>query len=122
MSIYQEEIFGPVLCVVRVETYEQATDLISKNPYANGAAIFTADGGAARRFEREVDAGMVGINVAIPVPMAYYSFGGWKQSLFGDTHVHGPEGVHFYTRGKVVTSQWADPAERGPNLGFPTNQ
>ncbi len=121
MSIYREEIFGPVLCVVRVDTYDEATELISNNIYANGAAIFTADGGAARRFEREVDAGMVGINVAIPVPMAYYSFGGWKQSLFGDTHVHGLEGVHFYTRGKVVTSQWADPATRGPNLGFPTN-
>jgi malonate-semialdehyde dehydrogenase (acetylating)/methylmalonate-semialdehyde dehydrogenase len=120
MSIYRDEIFGPVLAVVRVDTYEEAARLLSENPYANGVAIFTRDGGAARRFEREVDAGMVGINVPIPVPMAYYSFGGWKQSLFGDTHVHGPEGVHFYTRGKVVTSRWADPETRGPDLGFPT--
>ena len=125
MSIYRDEIFGPVLMVVRVDTYDEAARLLSENPYANGVAIFTRDGGAARRFEREVDAGMVGVNVAIPVPMAYYSFGGWKQSLFGDTHVHGPEGVHFYTRGKVVTSRWADPATSsrkpgGPDLGFPT--
>ncbi len=119
MSIYTDEIFGPVLCVVRVDTYEQAARLVSENPYANGAAIFTRDGGAARRFAHEVDAGMVGINVPIPVPMAYYSFGGWKQSLFGDTHVHGPEGVHFYTRAKVVTTRWGDPAQRGPDLGFP---
>jgi len=126
MSIYRDEIFGPVLMVVRVGTYDEATRLLSENPYANGVAIFTRDGGAARRFEREVDAGMVGVNVAIPVPMAYYSFGGWKQSLFGDTHVHGPEGVHFYSRGKVVTSRWSDPATAslkpgGPDLGFPTN-
>ncbi len=125
MALYRDEIFGPVLCVVRVETYEEAVRLISDNPYGNGVALFTRDGGAARRFEREVDAGMVGINVPIPVPMAYYSFGGWKQSLFGDTHVHGPEGVHFYTRGKVVTSRWADPAAdpvgHGVDLGFPTN-
>ena len=95
--------------------------LVSDNPYGNGVAIFTRDGGAARRFEHEVDAGMVGVNVPIPVPMAYYSFGGWKQSLFGDTHVHGPEGVHFYTRGKVVTTRWSDPVDRGPDLGFPTS-
>ncbi len=120
MDIYRDEIFGPVLTVVRVPTYDDAARLLSDNPYANGAAIFTRDGGAARRFEREVDAGMVGVNVPIPVPMAYYSFGGWKQSLFGDTHVHGTEGVHFYTRGKVVTSRWPDPATRGPDLGFPT--
>ncbi len=123
MALYRDEIFGPVLSVVRVDTYDEAVRLVSENPYGNGVAIFTRDGGAARRFEREVDAGMVGINVPIPVPMAYYSFGGWKQSLFGDTHVHGPEGVHFYTRGKVVTSRWADPASdpdgRGPDLGFP---
>jgi malonate-semialdehyde dehydrogenase (acetylating)/methylmalonate-semialdehyde dehydrogenase len=119
MSIYTDEIFGPVLSVVRVETYDEAARLVSENPYANGAAIFTRDGGAARRFEHEVDAGMVGINVPIPVPMAYYSFGGWKQSLFGDTHVHGPEGVHFATRSKVVTTRWGDPAQRGPDLGFP---
>jgi malonate-semialdehyde dehydrogenase (acetylating)/methylmalonate-semialdehyde dehydrogenase len=121
MSIYRDEIFGPVLVVVRVDTYDDAAQLLAANPYANGVAIFTRDGGAARRFEHEVDAGMVGVNVPIPVPMAYYSFGGWKQSLFGDTHVHGPEGVHFYTRGKVVTSRWADPSSRGPDLGFPTS-
>ncbi len=120
MSIYRDEIFGPVLSIVRVDTYDEAARLLSDNPYANGVAIFTRDGGAARRFEREVDAGMVGVNVPIPVPMAYYSFGGWKQSLFGDTHVHGQEGVRFYTRAKVVTSRWADPATRGPDLGFPT--
>src|SRR4051812_31729852 len=120
MALYRDEIFGPVLSVVRVETYDEAVRLISENPYGNGVAIFTRDGGAARRFEHEVDAGMVGVNVPIPVPMAYYSFGGWKQSLFGDTHVHGTEGVHFYTRGKVVTTRWSDPVERGPDLGFPT--
>ncbi len=119
MAIYREEIFGPVLCVVRVDTYDDAAALVSGNPYANGAAIFTRDGSAARRFQHEVDAGMVGVNVPIPVPMAYYSFGGWKQSLFGDTHVHGPEGVHFNTRAKVVTTRWGDPATRGPDLGFP---
>jgi malonate-semialdehyde dehydrogenase (acetylating)/methylmalonate-semialdehyde dehydrogenase len=119
MTIYTDEIFGPVLSVVRVDTYDEAAALISANPYANGAAIFTRDGSAARRFQREVDAGMVGVNVPIPVPMAYYSFGGWKQSLFGDTHVHGPEGVHFNTRAKVVTTRWGDPATRGPDLGFP---
>jgi malonate-semialdehyde dehydrogenase (acetylating)/methylmalonate-semialdehyde dehydrogenase len=119
MSVYTDEIFGPVLCVVRVETYDEAAALISANPYANGAAIFTRDGSAARRFQLEVDAGMVGVNVPIPVPMAYYSFGGWKQSLFGDTHVHGPDGVHFNTRTKVVTTRWGDPAARGPDLGFP---
>ena len=122
MSVYTDEIFGPVLCVVRVDTYEQATSLVAENPYGNGAAIFTRDGGAARRFANEVDAGMVGINVPIPVPVAYYSFGGWGQSLFGDTHMHGTEGVHFYTRAKVVTTRWADPSTRGPDLGFPTNQ
>jgi malonate-semialdehyde dehydrogenase (acetylating)/methylmalonate-semialdehyde dehydrogenase len=120
MALYRDEIFGPVLSVVRVDTYDDAVRLVSENPYGNGVAIFTRDGGAARRFEHEVDAGMVGINVPIPVPMAYYSFGGWKQSLFGDTHVHGTEGVHFYTRGKVVTTRWSDPVLRGPDLGFPT--
>jgi malonate-semialdehyde dehydrogenase (acetylating)/methylmalonate-semialdehyde dehydrogenase len=120
MALYRDEIFGPVLSVVRVETYDDAVHLVSENPYGNGVAIFTRDGGAARRFEHEVDAGMVGVNVPIPVPMAYYSFGGWKQSLFGDTHVHGTEGVHFYTRGKVVTTRWSDPVDRGPDLGFPT--
>ena len=119
MTLYQDEIFGPVLVVVRVETYEDALKLVNENRYANGVAIFTNDGGAARRFQNEVQVGMVGINVPIPVPMAYYSFGGWKQSLFGDSHVHGREGVHFYTRGKVITSRWPDPQHRGVNLGFP---
>ncbi|MCU1430820.1 MAG: methylmalonate-semialdehyde dehydrogenase (acylating) [Actinomycetia bacterium] len=122
MTIYREEIFGPVLCVVRASSYEEAVRLVNENPYGNGVALFTRDGGAARRFEREIEAGMVGINVPIPVPMAYYSFGGWGQSLFGDTHMHGAEGVHFYTRGKVVTARWSDPATRGPDLGFPTNR
>jgi len=119
MSIYKDEIFGPVLSVVRADSYEEAMNLISSGPYANGVAIFTNDGGAARRFQNEVPVGMVGINVPIPVPMAYYSFGGWKQSLFGDAHVHGKEGVHFYTRGKVVTARWPDPSHGGVNLGFP---
>ena len=125
MSIYTDEIFGPVLSVVRVSSYAEAVDLINRNPYGNGTAIFTADGGAARRFQREVEVGMVGINVPIPVPMAYYSFGGWKASLFGDTHAHGVEGVHFFTRGKVVTSRWDDPAVKptgGLELAFPQNK
>ncbi|MCZ0915043.1 CoA-acylating methylmalonate-semialdehyde dehydrogenase [Gordonia amicalis] len=121
MSVYTDEIFGPVLSVVRVETYDEALDLINGNPYGNGTAIFTNDGGAARRFQNEVEVGMVGINVPIPVPTAYYSFGGWKSSLFGDTHAHGTEGVHFFTRGKVVTTRWQDPSQRGINLGFPEN-
>jgi malonate-semialdehyde dehydrogenase (acetylating)/methylmalonate-semialdehyde dehydrogenase len=119
MTIYKDEIFGPVLSVVRAETYVEAMTMINENPWANGVAIFTNDGGAARRFQNEVQVGMVGINVPIPVPMAYYSFGGWKSSLFGDSHVHGREGVHFYTRGKVVTSRWPEPHHRGVNLGFP---
>jgi len=119
MSIYTDEIFGPVLSVVRAESYEEALSLVNASPYANGVAIFTNDGGAARRFQNEVEVGMVGINVPIPVPAAYYSFGGWKSSLFGDSHIYGREGVHFYTRGKVVTSRWPDPAHRGVNLGFP---
>ncbi len=122
MSIYREEIFGPVLSVVRAHTYDDAIGLVNANPYGNGVALFTRDGGAARRFQYEVEAGMVGINIPIPVPMAYYSFGGWGDSLFGDTHVHGADGVHFYTRGKVVTSRFGDPASRGPDLGFPTNR
>ncbi|WP_442542509.1 CoA-acylating methylmalonate-semialdehyde dehydrogenase [Arthrobacter sp. KN11-1C] len=121
MSVYTDEIFGPVLSVVRVESYDQALELINANPYGNGTAIFTNDGGAARRFENEVEVGMVGINVPVPVPMAYYSFGGWKNSLFGDTHAHGTEGVGFFTRGKVVTSRWLDPSHGGINLGFPQN-
>lgn len=121
MSVYTDEIFGPVLSVVRVDTYDEALELINANPYGNGTAIFTNDGGAARRFQNEVEVGMVGINVPIPVPTAYYSFGGWKSSLFGDTHAHGTEGVHFFTRGKVVTSRWLDPSHGGINLGFPQN-
>jgi malonate-semialdehyde dehydrogenase (acetylating) / methylmalonate-semialdehyde dehydrogenase len=121
MSVYTDEIFGPVLVVVRVPSYEAALELVNTNPYGNGTAIFTNDGGAARRFQFDVEVGMVGVNVAIPVPMAYYSFGGWKNSLFGDTHAHGTEGVHFFTRGKVVTSRWLDPSHGGINLGFPQN-
>ncbi len=120
MSIYTDEIFGPVLSVLRVEDYEQALHLVNSNRYGNGVALFTNDGLAARRFQREVEVGMVGINVPIPTPMAYYSFGGWKQSLFGDSHVHGEHGVHFYTRTKAVTVRWPEPgAERAINLGFP---
>ena len=121
MSIYKEEIFGPVLSVIRVKSYDEALDLVNKHEYGNGTAIFTNDGGAARRYQNEVEVGMVGINVPIPVPMAYYSFGGWKNSLFGDSHAHGTEGVHFFTRGKVVTSRWLDPSHGGINLGFPQN-
>jgi malonate-semialdehyde dehydrogenase (acetylating)/methylmalonate-semialdehyde dehydrogenase len=121
MAIYKEEIFGPVLSVVRVHSYDEGLRLINDHPYGNGTAIFTNDGGAARRFQNEVEVGMIGINVPIPVPMAYYSFGGWKSSLFGDTHAHGTEGVHFFTRGKVVTSRWLDPSHGGINLGFPQN-
>jgi malonate-semialdehyde dehydrogenase (acetylating)/methylmalonate-semialdehyde dehydrogenase len=120
MSIYRDEIFGPVLSIVRVATYDEAVAMVNANPFANGVAIFTNDGGAARTFESEIQVGMVGINVPIPVPMAYYSFGGWKNSLFGDVHVHGQEGVRFYTRAKVVTARWPEPHLRGKNLGFPT--
>jgi malonate-semialdehyde dehydrogenase (acetylating) / methylmalonate-semialdehyde dehydrogenase len=119
MSVYRDEIFGPVLSVLRVDTYDDAIALVNGNPYGNGTAVFTTDGGAARRFQHEIEVGMVGINVPIPVPMAYYSFGGWKDSLFGDSHVHGVEGVQFYTRGKVVTSRWKDTS--GLRLQFPTN-
>jgi malonate-semialdehyde dehydrogenase (acetylating) / methylmalonate-semialdehyde dehydrogenase len=122
MRCYTDEIFGPVLSVVRAGSYAEALEVINSNPYGNGTAIFTNDGGAARRFTHEVEVGMVGVNVPIPVPMAFYSFGGWKASLFGDTHVHGTEGVHFYTRGKAVTSRWLDPRHGGVNLGFPVNQ
>ena len=121
MSIYKDEIFGPVLSIIRVNTYDEALNLVNSHQYGNGTAIFTNDGGAARRFQNEVEVGMVGINVPIPVPMAYYSFGGWKNSLFGDSHAHGTEGVHFFTRGKVVTSRWLDPSHGGINLGFPQN-
>ena len=121
MACYTDEIFGPVLSVVRAPGYDDAVRLVGENPYGNGTAIFTNDGGAARRFVFDVEAGMVGVNVPIPVPMAYYSFGGWKASLFGDTHVYGTEGVHFYTRGKAVTSRWLDPSHGGVSLGFPVN-
>ena len=121
MSCYADEIFGPVLSVVRAPSYDAALAVVNENQYGNGTAIFTNDGGAARRFTSEAEIGMIGINVPIPVPMAFYSFGGWKASLFGDTHVHGTEGVHFYTRGKAVTSRWLDPSHGGVNLGFPVN-
>jgi malonate-semialdehyde dehydrogenase (acetylating) / methylmalonate-semialdehyde dehydrogenase len=119
MDAYKDEIFGPVLGVTRVDTYDEALRMVNENPYGNGTAIFTRDGGVARQFQFDVQAGMVGINVPIPVPVAYYSFGGWKASLFGDTHIYGPEGINFYTRGKVVTSRWPDPATSKVDLGFP---
>ncbi|WP_420432232.1 CoA-acylating methylmalonate-semialdehyde dehydrogenase [Candidatus Poriferisocius sp.] len=122
MDAYKDEIFGPVLSVVRCDTYGEAVQLIADNPWGNGAAIFTRDGGAARQFQTDVDAGMVGINVPIPVPVGYHSFGGWKDSLFGDTTMYGPEGIRFYTRPKVVTSRWPDPATSSVDLGFPTNE
>jgi malonate-semialdehyde dehydrogenase (acetylating)/methylmalonate-semialdehyde dehydrogenase len=122
MQLYQDEIFGPVLALMRVNTYEEGLALINSNPYGNGTAIFTRDGGVARRFQFEVEAGMVGINVPIPVPVAAYSFGGWKSSLFGDLHMYGPDGVKFYTRNKVVTSRWPDPATSSVNLGFPVHK
>jgi malonate-semialdehyde dehydrogenase (acetylating)/methylmalonate-semialdehyde dehydrogenase len=117
--LYTDEIFGPVLSVVRVDTYDEALKLVNDNPYGNGTAIFTRDGGAARRFQYDAVCGMVGVNVPIPVPVAYYSFGGWKASLFGDLHMYGPEGLQFYTRTKVVTSRWPDPATSEVDLGFP---
>ncbi len=119
MDCYRDEIFGPVLSVVRVSGYQDGIDTINANPYANGTAIFTRDGGAARQFQFDVQVGMVGVNVPVPVPVSYYSFGGWKASLFGDTHMYGPEGVNFYTRAKVVTSRWPDPATSTVDLGFP---
>jgi malonate-semialdehyde dehydrogenase (acetylating)/methylmalonate-semialdehyde dehydrogenase len=121
MSVYNDEIFGPVLSVVRVSSYDEGLALINANPYGNGTAIFTNDGGAARRFQNEVEVGMVGINVPIPVPVSYYSFGGWKASLFGDLHAYGADGIQFFTRGKAVTQRWLDPSHGGINLGFPTN-
>jgi malonate-semialdehyde dehydrogenase (acetylating) / methylmalonate-semialdehyde dehydrogenase len=121
MTIYRQEVFGPVLIVLRVADIAQAIDLVSRNPYGNGTAIFTSSGAAARKFQNEVQVGMVGVNLPIPVPMAFYSFGGWKQSLFGDLHVHGPEGVAFYTRGKVVTTRWPVPRDSAVELGFPTS-
>ena len=121
MTVYQDEIFGPVLSVVRVDSYPEAMELLNSNPYANGTAIFTRDGGAARRFEAEAQVGMVGINVPVPVPVGSHSFGGWKDSLFGDTHMYGPEGIRFYTRAKAVTTRWPDPADSAVDLGFPRN-
>jgi malonate-semialdehyde dehydrogenase (acetylating)/methylmalonate-semialdehyde dehydrogenase len=121
MSIYTDEIFGPVLSTVRMDHYENAIELINDNPYGNGTAVFTNDGGAARKFQQEIQVGMVGINVPIPVPLSFYSFGGWKDSIFGSHAIYGPEGVHFYTRQKVVISRWADPIHRGVDLGFPTH-
>jgi malonate-semialdehyde dehydrogenase (acetylating)/methylmalonate-semialdehyde dehydrogenase len=119
MRCYEEEIFGPVLGVVRVNSYADALRLINDNPYGNGTAIFTRDGGAARRFQFDVEVGMVGVNVPVPVPVSYYSFGGWKASLYGDLHMYGPEGVQFYTRAKLVTSRWPDPGTSSVDLGFP---
>jgi malonate-semialdehyde dehydrogenase (acetylating)/methylmalonate-semialdehyde dehydrogenase len=120
-KVYTEEIFGPVLSIARVKSFEEGVELINSSPFGNGTAIFTNDGGAARRFQNEIEVGMIGINVPIPVPVAYYSFGGFKNSLFGDTKAHGVEGVHFYTRGKAITSRWLDPSHGGINLGFPQN-
>jgi malonate-semialdehyde dehydrogenase (acetylating)/methylmalonate-semialdehyde dehydrogenase len=122
MKIYRDEIFGPVLSVVRAEHFADAVSLVNANPFANGTAIFTNDGGAARQFQREIEVGMVGINVPIPVPLGFYSFGGWKNSLFGAHSIYGPDGVHFYTRPKVVTTRWPDPEDRGVDLGFPRNR
>ncbi len=119
MRIYREEIFGPVLSIVRVKTAEEALQLVNAHEYGNGTAIFTRDGDAAREFASRVQIGMVGVNVPIPVPVAFHSFGGWKHSLFGDTHMYGPEGVQFYTRAKVVTSRWPDPGTSKIDLGFP---
>jgi malonate-semialdehyde dehydrogenase (acetylating)/methylmalonate-semialdehyde dehydrogenase len=122
MHCYRDEIFGPVLSVVRADTYDRALRIINENPYGNGVAIFTRDGGAARQFQFDVEAGMVGVNVPIPVPVSYYSFGGWKASLFGDLHIYGPEGIQFYTRTKVVTSRWPDPGTSTVDLGFPQSR
>ncbi|WP_423925606.1 CoA-acylating methylmalonate-semialdehyde dehydrogenase [Candidatus Palauibacter sp.] len=122
MKVYRDEIFGPVLCVVRADTYHDAVELLSDNPWGNGAAIFTRDGGAARQFQEDADAGMIGLNVPIPVPVGYHSFGGWKESAFGAHAIYGPEGVHFYTKPKVMTTRWPDPAGSRVDLGFPTNR
>ncbi|HZW40689.1 MAG TPA: aldehyde dehydrogenase family protein, partial [Agromyces sp.] len=121
MKAYDDEIFGPVLSVVRVENYDEAVALVNGNAFGNGVAIFTRDGGVARQFEIDVEVGMVGVNVPIPVPIGAYSFGGWKNSLFGDSHIYGPESVHFYTRSKVVTTRWPLPSESQISLGFPSN-
>ncbi|MCP3974800.1 MAG: CoA-acylating methylmalonate-semialdehyde dehydrogenase [bacterium] len=122
MKIYQDEIFGPVLSVVRSDSFEDAIKVINDNPWGNGTAVFTNDGGAARKFQNEIEVGMVGVNLPIPVPLGFYSFGGWKASNFGDHDIYGPDGVSFYTRQKVVISRWPDPIHRGVDLGFPTNK
>jgi malonate-semialdehyde dehydrogenase (acetylating)/methylmalonate-semialdehyde dehydrogenase len=119
MPLYTDEIFGPLLSVVRAGSFDDGLRLINASPYGNGTSVFTGDGGAARRFQREVSVGLVGVNVPIPVPVAYYSFGGWKDSLFGDVHAYGPEGFHFFTRGKVVTSRWPDRTDTGVKLTMP---
>ena len=121
MKVYDDEIFGPVLAVVRADSYDDAVALINGNNFANGTAIFTRDGGTARRFENDIEVGMVGINVPLPVPIGAYSFGGWKNSLFGDSHIYGPESIHFYTRSKVITTRWPEPSESQIDLGFPSN-
>ena len=120
MTIYKEEIFGPVLVVLRARTLDEAIEVVNRNPYGNGTSVFTNSGGAARRFEEEIEVGMVGINVPIPVPMAFYSFGGWKQSLFGDLHMHGMEGISFYTRTKAITSRWPQSATESSGFIMPT--
>jgi malonate-semialdehyde dehydrogenase (acetylating)/methylmalonate-semialdehyde dehydrogenase len=119
--VYTEQIFGPMLSIVRVASYADGVEMINASPYGNGTAIFTNDGGAARRFQNEVEVGVIGINVPIPVPVAYYSFGGFKDSLFGDTKAYGADGFHFFTRSKAITSRWLDPSHGGINLGFPQN-
>jgi len=121
MDVYRDEVFGPVLAVVRVDTYGEALELLNNNPFGNGTAIFTRDGGAARQFCEDAPVGMVGVNVPIPVPVGYHSFGGWKDSLFGDTHMYGPEGIRFYTKAQAITSRWPDPASSTVDLGFPRN-
>jgi malonate-semialdehyde dehydrogenase (acetylating)/methylmalonate-semialdehyde dehydrogenase len=121
MKVYDDEIFGPVLSVVRAASYDEAVSIINSNPFANGTAIFTRDGGTARAFQQDIEVGMVGINVPIPVPIGAYSFGGWKNSLFGDSHIYGPESIHFYTRSKVITTRWPDASESQIELGFPSN-
>jgi malonate-semialdehyde dehydrogenase (acetylating)/methylmalonate-semialdehyde dehydrogenase len=122
MNAYDDEIFGPVLSVVRVPSLDAAIDLVNANQYGNGVALFTRDGGAARKFQREIEVGMVGINVPIPVPVAWHSFGGWKASIFGDTAMYGPEGIRFYTRQKVISTRWPDPSPSALDLGFPINR
>jgi malonate-semialdehyde dehydrogenase (acetylating)/methylmalonate-semialdehyde dehydrogenase len=122
MVVYRDEIFGPVLSVVRVDHYEEAIRLVNENQWGNGTAVFTNDGGAARKFQNEIQVGMVGINVPIPVPLSFYSFGGWKDSIFGDHDIYGPDGIRFYTKAKTIISRWPDPIHRGVDLGFPVSE